>query len=517
MDSARINAMGKRYGLRKGGTSLNQDNYQNKKQVLAFDFGASSGRAILARLEDGKIVMEEVHRFSNDPVVVGKTMYWDTLRQFFEIKQGIVKAKKKGGFESIGIDTWGVDFGLLDEHGVLLENAIHYRDDRTLGMQEEVFKAMPKAEVYGLTGNQFENFNTIFQMYALVKKRPWLLERAKTLLLTPDLFNYFLCGEKKAEYTMATTTQLMDAKNKVWSDQMMAALKIPREIFPEIVPSGTVVGTLQEDICEELGVEPAKVIAVAGHDTQSAVVAVPTQEKDFIFISCGTWSLFGTELPAPIIGEKSLECNVSNEGGYGDTTTLLKNISGLWLVQESRRQWIREGKEFSFGELEQMALQAEPFESFIDPDASQFVPAGNIPRRIREFCKKTGQRVPESEGEIMCCINQSLALKYRYALEQIEACTGQHYAAINMIGGGIQSKLLCQMTAGANGRKVIAGPVEATALGNIAAQMMSLGMIKDVSEARRIIADSEKTYEYLPKDQAKWDAVYEKFKTFIQE
>ena len=481
-----------------------------KKQVLAFDFGGGSGRAILGTLENGKIHMEEVHRFSNDPVIVNGTMYWDTLRHFFEIKQGIVKAKQKGGFESIGIDTWGVDFGLLDEHGDLLESAVHYRDDRTLGMQEEVFKVIPKEEVYNLTGNQFENFNTIFQLYSLVQKRPWILEKADTLLLTPDLFNYFLTGEKKAEYTMATTTQLMDAKNKVWSDRILEALQIPKKILPEIVPSGTVVGTLQPSICEELGVEPAKVIAITGHDTQSAVVSVPTQEKDFIFISCGTWSLFGTELDGPIIGEKSLECNVSNEGGYGNTTTLLKNIIGLWLAQESRRQ------EYSFGELEQMAQKAEPFQSFIDPDAPEFVPAGNVPERIREFCRRTGQKVPETIGEIMCCINQSLALKYRYALEQIESCTDKHYSVINMIGGGIQSKLLCQMTAGASGRKVIAGPVEATALGNIAVQLMSLGEIKDVAEARQIIANSETTYEYLPQDAEKWDAAYEKFKTFIQ-
>lgn len=491
---------------------MNQEN----RQVLAFDFGASSGRAILGRLENGKIVMEEVYRFSNDPVIVGKTMYWDTLRQFFEIKQGILKAKKQGGFESIGIDTWGVDFGLLDEHGVLLENAVHYRDDRTLGMQDEVFKAIPKDELYSLTGNQFENFNTVFQLYSLVQKRPWLLERADQMLLTPDLFNYFLTGEKKAEYTMVSTTQMMDAEHKVWSDRVLEALQIPSKILPEIVPSGTVVGNIQESICEELGVEPAKVIAVASHDTQSAVVAVPTEEKDFIFISCGTWSLFGTELSAPIIGEKSLEYNVSNEGGYGDTTTFLKNIIGLWLAQESRRQWMREGDEYSFGELEQMALKAEPFQSFIDPDAPEFTPAGNIPRRIRAFCERTGQKVPETVGEIMCCINQSLALKYRYALEQIESCTGKHYPMIHMIGGGIQSKLLCQMTANANNRRVLAGPVEATALGNIAVQMMSLGLIKDVDEARTIIAKSEKTYEYMPQDQEKWEAAYKKFKTIIQ-
>lgn len=489
---------------------------EERKQVLAFDFGASSGRAIIGRLEDGKIVMEEVHRFSNDPVHIGGTMYWDTLRQFFEIKQGIIKAKQKGGFASVGIDTWGVDFGLLDEHGVLLESAVHYRDDRTLGMQEEVFKVIPKDELYDMTGVQFENFNTIFQLYSLVQKRPWLLERAKTLLLTPDLFNYFLTGEKKAEYTMSTTTQLMDTRNKVWSDKIMDALSIPKEIFPEIVASGSVVGDLSKEICDELGIKPAKVVAVASHDTQSAVVAVPTQEDDFIFISCGTWSLFGTELKEPVIGKESYEFNVSNEGGYGGTYNFLKNIIGLWLAQESRRQWIREGKEYGFGELEQMAQKAEPFLSFIDPDSPEFNTTGDIPGRIRAFCERTGQKVPETIGDIMCCINQSLALKYRYTLEQIEATTGKHFNMINMIGGGIQSKLLCQMTASANNRKVLAGPVEATALGNIAVQLISLGEIKDVKEARQIIANSEKTYEYFPQDKEKWDAAYEKFKTIIK-
>lgn len=490
---------------------------ENKKQVLAFDFGASSGRAILGHLEDGKIVMKEVHRFSNDPVKIGDTMYWDTLRQFYEIKQGMVKAKLNGGFESVGIDTWGVDFGLLDEKGNLLESAVHYRDDRTVGRQEEAFKRISKEEIYNRTGIQFNNFNTIFQLYSLVQDRPELLERAKTLLLTPDLFNYFLTGEKKAEYTMVTTTQLMDAETQKWSDEIMTALSIPKEIFPEIVSSGTVVGEVCSDICEELGTPPAKVIAVASHDTQSAVVAVPTEKEDFLFISCGTWSLFGTELKKPVINNTSYELDVSNEGGYGDTFTFLKNIIGLWLAQESRRQWIREGKEYSFGELEKLALEAEPFQSFINPDAPEFNTAGDIPSRIRTFCEKTNQKVPSSIGEIMCCINQSLALKYRYALEQIEACTGKHFDTIHMIGGGIQSKLLCQMTASASNRKVIAGPVEATALGNIAVQLMALGEIKDVKEARQIVAKSEKTYEYLPKDQEMWDEAYRRFRRILKE
>ena len=318
----------------KGGDVLDT----KKKQVLAFDFGGGSGRAILGALQNDKIQIEEVYRFSNDPVMLNGTMYWDTLRHFFEIKQGILKAKQQGGFQSIGIDTWGVDFGLLDEHGNLVESAIHYRDDRTVGMQEKVFQRVSKEELYQITGNQFENFNTIFQLYSLLEQRPWILERADTLLLMPDLFNYFLTGEKRAEYTMASTTQLLDAKQKMWSNEILEALHIPKKLLPKIIPSGTVVGELKEDICTELGVEPAKVIAIAGHDTQSAVVAVPTQEEEFLFISCGTWSLFGTELEKPLIGEQSFQCNISNEGGYGNTTTLLKNIIGLWLAQESRRQ-----------------------------------------------------------------------------------------------------------------------------------------------------------------------------------
>lgn len=488
---------------------------KTKNQVLAFDFGASSGRAIIGYLEDDKIKMEEVYRFSNDPVIVGKTMYWDTLRQYYEIKQGMLKAKQKGGFKSLGIDTWGVDFGLLDEHGVLLENAVHYRDDRTIGMQEEAFEKIPKEEIYHLTGNQFENFNTIFQLYALVKKRPWLLERAETLLLTPDLFNYFLTGKKKAEYTMATTTQLMDAKKKVWSEEILSALQIPQHVLADIVPSGTEIGEISDDICEELGLEKAKVVSVASHDTQSAVVAVPTQKEDFLFISCGTWSLFGTELKEPIINEDSLKYNVSNEGGYGETTTLLKNIIGLWLVQESRRQWMREGVEYGFGELEEMAAKVKPFESFIDPDAPEFNSTGNIPKRIQQFCARTGQKIPETVGDVVCCINQSLALKYRYTLEQIEACTKKRYPEIHMIGGGIQSALLCQMTASANNKKVIAGPIEATALGNIAVQLMALGEIENLKRAREIIRNSENTKEYTPQNTKQWEEAYCKFKEII--
>ncbi len=488
---------------------------ENTSSVLAFDFGASSGRAILGTLEDGKIIMKEVHRFSNDPVIVNQTMYWDTMRQFYEIKQGMLKARQQADFESIGIDTWGVDFGLLNEHGELMESAVHYRDGRTQGMIEDVFSKIPEEQLYEITGNEFMYFNTIFQMNALIQKRPWMMEQADKFLFTPDLFNYFLTGNKKSEYTMATTSSMLDIRKKCWSREVMNALHIPERIFPEIVESGTVVGKLKPEICEELSIDPKKVIAVASHDTQSASVAVPTQEEDFIFISCGTWSLYGTELPEPVIGPKSLELSVTNEGSYGGKVNFLKNITGLWMVQESRRQWIREGKEYSFGELEELAREAKPFLSYIDVNAPEFVPSGNMPRRIREFCQKTGQPIPKTVGELVCCINQSLAMTYRSVLEKIEFCLDKKYHRIHMIGGGIQSKMLCQMTANATNCEVTAGPVEATALGNLAVQFMALGKIRDIREAREIVARSEEVKVYRPQDHSEWGRAYAEFKKIL--
>lgn len=486
------------------------------KNVLAFDFGASSGRAMIGHFNGEKIELEEIHRFSNDPVIVNGTMYWDILRLFHEIKQGMIKAKHHGFYDSIAIDTWGVDFGLLDEEGKLLENPIHYRDARTKGMLEKSFEKISKDEFYEITGNQFMELNTAFQLLSLAENRPHMLEKADTLLLTPDLFNYMLTGEKRTEYSIASTTQLLDAKKGIWSDKVLEALNIPKRILTDIVMPGTVVGKLSDEICEELGISKVDVIAVASHDTQSALVAVPTNEKDFIFISCGTWSLFGTELEQPIINEKSNRYNITNEGGYNQSATFLKNIIGLWLIQESRRQWIREGKEFGFGELETMSKTSKPFKALIDPDAEEFVPAGNVPKRIREYCRRTGQEVPETEAEIVRCINESLALKYRYTFEQIKECTEKEYGAIHMVGGGIQSKLLCQMTADSCNCKVTAGPVEATVLGNIALQLMATGAIKDLDTARKIIANSPDISHYEPSNKEQWDKAYERFLKLIE-
>ena len=347
------------------------------KRVLAFDFGASSGRAILASYEDGKISMQEIPRFSHDPVPVCGVFHWDVLRLFFEIKQGITKAVHQGGFDAIGIDTWGVDFGLLDKKGRLLNNPVHYRDERTVGMIEKVFETIPAQELYGRTGIQFARLNTLFQLAALRQDEPETLAQAETLLLMPDLFAYLLTGVKRAEYTEVSTTQCLDPKTGDWAFDLLERLDIPTRLFPPIIDAGQTYGLLSDAICEELGCPKVPVIAVATHDTGSAVAAVPTQQDDFIYISCGTWSLFGTELPAPVINETSRKYNLTNEGGYGRTVRFLKNIMGLWLIQESRRQWIREGADVSYADLEREALAAKPFQCFINPDDPSFeMPGG---------------------------------------------------------------------------------------------------------------------------------------------
>ncbi len=486
-----------------------------EKRVLAFDFGASSGRAVIGIFDGRTIRMEEIHRFSNDPVTINGTMYWDILRLFHEVKQGLTKAHLAGRIDSIGVDTWGVDFGLLDKDGMLLENPVHYRDSRTHGMLDEAFKHISKQELYGITGNQLMEINTVFQLLSLKINRPELLQRADKMLLMPDLFNYLLCGAKKTEYSIATTTQLMNAKNRCWSKELIDTLDLPAGIFTDIIPTATSIGKLSEEIAQELGMERPEIIAVAGHDTQSAMAAVPTGEDNFLFLSCGTWSLLGTELESPIINEQSLEADLTNEGGYGNKTSFLKNIIGLWIIQECRRQWLREGMEYSFGELEKLACQAKPFQAFINPDAPEFVPSGNMPERIREYCRRTGQYVPQSPGEIVRCIDESLAMRYRQATAEVEDCTRKIYPALHMIGGGIQSKLLCQMTANACQKMVVAGPVEATVIGNIALQLLASGAIDNIKTARRIIMDSEPVVGYEPEDAESWNDMYHKWEDII--
>ena len=488
-------------------------------KFLAFDFGASSGRAMLAKFDGEKITLEEKHRFSNDPVTVNGGMYWDILRLFHEIKQGILKCANSGDrdIDCIGIDTWGVDYGLLDEHDQLLGNPYHYRDTRTDGMYEEAFARVPKEEIFQSTGIAFNWFNTLYQLLAARLSGDVALKNAKTLLFIPDLLNFFLTGEKRTEYTIASTSQMFDSQTHTWAEGLLKKLDIPTDIFADMVYPGEQVGVLKADLAEELGVAQIPVIAVASHDTGSAVASVPVVDQDdFIYISSGTWSLMGVELDAPNVSAGALEHNFTNEGGVNRTIRFLKNIMGLWLIQESRRQWDREGELLSFDELEQQANAAEPFVSLIDPDYPAFQTPGNMPRRIREFCEKTGQKVPQTKGEVVRCIAESLAFKYRNTIEGMEEVTGKKYNAVNIVGGGIKDKMICRFTANATKRTVQAGPVEATSIGNVIVQAMAVGAVRDLKEGRRIVRDSFDIAVYEPEDAAAWDAAYEKWKKIIQ-
>lgn len=481
-------------------------------RVLAFDMGASSGRAMLGEYDGGKIKITELHRFSNDPVQIAETLYWDTLRLVYNIKKGITAAVHSGGFDSIGVDTWGVDFGLIGYDGQMVGNPVHYRDNRTDEYGDFI---VPQNDLYMKTGIQHMQINTVFQLDYLVRKKPELLEATKKLLFTPDLMNYFLCGEMKAEYTIASSSALMDAKKRDWDWEIIDKAGIPRHIFCDIVMPGTVCGQLTQELQEELSAPAAKVICITSHDTASAVASVPTQEKDFIYISSGTWSLLGTEVPEPIINEKALAYNFTNEGGFGGSIRFLKNIMGTWLIQESRRQWMREGKEYSFGELESMAKESKSFQCFIDVDHPDFIKAGNMPERIKRHCRESGQYVPQTPGEVVRCIDESLALKYKYAILCIRDCTGAAYQTVNIVGGGVNSKLLCQMTADASGMKVTAGPSEATVYGNVGVQLMAQGVLKDIAHVREVVASSVQLDVYEPQDTEKWDEAYNVFKNIV--
>lgn len=481
------------------------------KKILSFDFGASSGRAMLAEYSDGKINMQEIHRFSNDTVIVNGTMYWDILRLFFEIKTGITKAVNSGGFDAIGIDTWGVDYGLIDKRGKLIGNPVHYRDTRTEGMLEETFKTVSQDEIYSRTGIQCMRINTLYQLMYLKNHEPEQLDSAEKMLMIPDLFAYMLTGEIKEEATIASTSNLFDPYKKDWDRELIKKLGLPEHIFADVIKPGEVYGMLSDEICEELGCKKVPVVAACGHDTASAVVATPSETDDFVYISCGTWSLFGIESKDPILTSQAAELNFTNEGGYDGTIRFLKNIMGLWLIQESRRQWKREGDDVGFDQLEKEALGAEPFKCFIDVDDPAFETAGNLPKRVVEFCRRTGQYVPQNRGEIMRCIYQSLAMKYKHTFNKLAEMSSKEYHRINILGGGIKDKLLCQMASDACNVQVLAGPSEATVMGNIAVVLAALGELNGLSEIRRAVSNSTELKKYTPKDNAAWEKAYADF------
>jgi len=482
-------------------------------KVLGFDYGASSGRAMLGIFDGEKITLEEIHRFSNDPVNINGTMYWDVLRLFHELKTGIIECRKKGhgDISSIAIDTWGVDFGLLDKEGRLLENPVHYRDKRTDGIIEEVCEIIPRKELYKRTGIQFMQFNTIYQLYALQKERPDLLERADKMLFMPDLLSYFLTGSKYSEYSIASTAQMLDINTGDWDRELLEKVGIPQNFLAEIIDGGTIVGTLKNEICDEVGIKSIPVISVAGHDTGSAVMSAPADTENFAFLSSGTWSLLGTELKKPIVSDLSAELEYSNEGGFDRTIRFLKNIMGLWIYQDCRRQWNREGDTMTFDELEFGARSAEPFRSLIDPDNNDFYHHGHMPEKVQEFCKRTGQKVPESKPQIVRCIMESLALKYRNVFEGLEEVVGKRIPHLHIVGGGCKNVMISQFTANALGRTITTGPIEATSTGNILAQLIALGHIKGMNEARQVVRNSFEIKEWYPENTDIWDEQYKYF------
>ena len=485
--------------------------------MLAIDLGASSGRGIVGRFDGKKLSLEENHRFSNDPVIASGTFYWDILRIFFEIKNSIRKCALSADkdIKSIGIDTWGVDFGLLDAQGKMLGNPVHYRDSRTEGIQDYAFSKISPDKLYGRTGIQFINFNSIFQLLSMLKADPGALDKAETLLFVPDLLNYFLTGQKQTDYSVASTGALLDVETRRWAFDIIEELGIPKKIFTDIYEPGTVIGKMLPQICEDTGIYDANVVHVAAHDTASAVVSVPAVGDEFIYISSGTWSLMGTELKKPIATKEAQGFGFANEGGAKGTIRFLKNIMGLWLEQESKRQWEREGEKTTYDQLSEMAMASKPFQSIINPDDQSFVAPGNLPKRIMEYCEKTGQHVPETKGEIVRCIFESLALRYRWTVEGMDKMMDRRTPFINIVGGGTKEPPLCQFTADACGRPVYAGPTEATAIGNLAVQMMAAGEISTLAEAREVVRNSFDVKCYEPKNTDGWDDAYERFLKLI--
>ena len=484
------------------------------QQYIAVDLGAESGRVMLGSVSADKLVLQEVHRFSNSPINQGDSLRWDFKNLLSEIKTGISKAFKQAThpIAGIAVDSWGVDFGLLDADGKLIENPYNYRDSRTDGMMDKAFETMPKRAIYDATGLQFMQLNTIYQLLAMRQADSDTLAKTKTLLFTADLYAYHLCGQVFAEYTLASTSQLMDMTTGNWSTEIFDKLDLPIDIMPTIVQPGTVVGKLTAEVAEELGCEQIPVIAIGSHDTASAVAAVPAGQGNWAYLSSGTGSLIGLETPKAIINDQTFDFQLTNEGGIDNTIRLLKNIMGLWLVQECKRQWQADGCELSYFQITEMAQKAKPFAAHIDPDHEGFLAPGDMPKRINDYLAQTNQNRIDDKGQMIRAILESLALKYREVIEKLEDISGKKLDCLNIVGGGIQNQLLCEFTANAIGKKVIAGPIEATASGNILTQAMATGQIDSLDQIRKIVANSFDLIEYKAQDVDLWQKQYDKVK-----
>ncbi len=489
-----------------------------KQTYLAIDLGASSGRVLSAACDGRRLQLESLHRFTNGPVRAAEHLYWDVLRLWTDIQDGLRIAADRFGSQitSLGVDTWGVDFALLDRNDELLSNPYNYRDPQTRGMVEAAFERVPREEIFERTGLQFLEINTLFQLLAMQRAESPLLEVAHSLLMIPDYFHWLLTGEKANEFTDATTTQMLDPRSGQWATDLMDRFDLPTSMLGPIVPPGTTLGTVREGVRANCGLPAVPVVLPGTHDTASAVMAVPSAEPasdrpNWCYISSGTWSLMGVEVSHPVINDACREKNFTNEGGVGGTIRLLKNITGLWLVQECRRIWKQANRDYSWEALTRMAESATPLRSLIFPDESIFVAPDDMPAEIRQYCRQTGQPVPEQEGEIVRCILESLALRYRMVLHDLEALTGSHIKTVHIVGGGTSNQLLCQMAADACDRHVIAGPVEATALGNALVQAMAAGQVSDVPQARQLISDSFPLDHYRPTQTEAWDEAFSRF------
>lgn len=498
------------------------------KHYLALDLGAESGRAILGTIQNGKITLSEEHRFLTGAESV-PTMYpnlvspeldgdcsllWDFTRFWHEIKKSIHLVGKKVKIESVGVDTWGVDFAVLDKKGLLVCSPYNYRDSRSNGMMEEAFHRIPKEKIYELTGIQFMQINALYQLLAMSIRNASLFAAVDKFMMVPDLINYWLSGKVVAEFTETTTSQLYNPRTHQWSDEIIGAMGFPRNIFPEVVAPGTILGPMRKSVANETGVQPL-VITPACHDTGSAVSAIPAEVEDFIWISSGTWSIVGMNTPEPIINEASYKYNFTNEGGLDGTYRFSKNVMGLWVVQQCRQQWMNEGREYSYTELTEWAKSAALLKSFVDPDYAEFLRPGKTAERVKEYCQITGQPVPQTEGEIIRAVLQGLALRYRYVIEKLEEVSGRKMSTIHIIGGGTKNQLLSQFTADALGRRVITGPIEATGIGNIIIQAIANKDIGSWKEGVSIIHNSFEILTFDPGDKKPWDKAFELFKSHL--
>ncbi len=485
---------------------------------LAIDLGASSGRVMAGRHDGRQLTLEEVHRFPNAGHLINGHFYWNFVGLFAEIKAGLTKAAATYGrsIASLGVDTWGVDYGLLDGRGCLLGMPFQYRDGRTDGMMARTFRRMPRRQVYETTGIQFMFFNSLFQLMAEQTGRGPALAAAGQLLFAPDLINFWLSGKAVNEYTIASTSQLLDARTRRWSRALIRKVGLPERIFGPIVPPGTVLGGLTRQVCEETGLGAIKVVAPGCHDTASAVAAVPASGKDFVYLSSGTWSLMGVETKRPVITDKSYAYGFTNEGGVCDTIRLLKNICGLWLIQECRRVWAQQGKKLEFEDLRTEAKAARPFAALINPDDPEFSTPGDMPARIVAFCRRTGQKPPSTPGAIVRAIYESLALRYHDVFEKLEDLTGRRHDVLHVVGGGARDSVLNQFTADALQRRVMAGPVEATALGNVLMQMLATGAIRSLEQGRELVARSFPATTYEPGAKEPWDEPRRRFRAICQ-